>query len=130
MFMSEKRFNKKLERIKKQGERYKQEKELRDAYAQYIPDKKKRKVTNIMLTIVVIATTAYAIASFCLTYTTGINIDPTLTTCFYALWSGELLGLVTIKVGKVIKNKDDNDYANDYVSVHDDGYDNNNDLVG
>ena len=130
MPMSEKRFNKKLEKIKKQGERYKQEKELKDAYAQYVPDRKKRKVSNVMLTVVVIATTAYAIASFCLAYITGVNIDPTLTTCFYALWSGELLGLVTIKIGKVVKHKDNNDYANNYVNTYDDDCDNDSDSIG
>jgi hypothetical protein len=115
MPMSEKRFNRKLEKIKKQGERYKQEKELRDAYAQYVPDKKKKKVSNIMLVIVVIATTLYAVANFWLTYKTGINIDSTLTTCFYALWSGELLGLVTIKIGKVVKGYDKEEVIHDYV---------------
>ena len=123
--MTEKMFQWKLKRIQKQGERYKQEKELKDVYAQYVPERKKRKVTNIMLTIVVIATTAYAIASFWLTYATGVSIDPTLTTCFYALWAGELLGLVTIKIGKVVKNKD----FDDYVGMYSDGCHNEDDLI-
>ena len=43
--MSERKFQKKLEKIRKQGERDKQEYELREAYAKYAPEKKKKKVS-------------------------------------------------------------------------------------
>ena len=42
--MTDKQYQRKLNKIKKQGERYKQEKELRDIYAEYMPGKKERKV--------------------------------------------------------------------------------------
>lgn len=115
MPMSEKRFNKKLEKIKKQGERYKQEKELRDAYAQYVPDKKKRKVTNIMLTIVIIAVVTYTIASFWLAYVSGITVDSTLTTCVYTFFGSELFLLAGIKTSKVLKGYDKEEVIHDYV---------------
>lgn len=110
--MTERRFKKKLEKIEKQGERYKQEKELKDAYSQYVPEKKKRKVSNIMLVIIVTAIVTYTVASFWLTRATGVSIDSTLTTCYYAFWVSELISLAGIKVSKV-KNNYDNSYTSD-----------------
>lgn len=98
--MNQKRFERKLEKIKKRGEQYKQEKELRDVYAEYLPDKKKRKVSNIMLVIIVTAILVYTIASFWLQYRTGIAIDPTLSTLYYGFWTVELISLTSIKNNK------------------------------
>lgn len=106
--MSEKRFQRKLAKIKKQGERYKQEYELKAAYEQYMPEKKTRKVSNIMLVVVVVGILMYTAINLWITYTTGIPIDSTLTTCFYAFWGSELCLLGGIKVSKVLKQpKDD-----------------------
>ena len=101
--MSEKIFQWKLNRIKKRGERYKREKELRDAYAEYVPDRKKRKVSNVMLVVVIAAIAIYTIASFWVQYRTGVPVDATLTTCFYASFGSELLLLAGIKTSKIIK---------------------------
>jgi hypothetical protein len=98
--MNADKFKKKLRRIKKQGEQYKIEKELRDAYAEYWPDRKKRKVSNVMLTIIVIAVVGYVIASFWLQYVTGIAIDPTITTCWFAFWTVEVVSLASIRNNK------------------------------
>lgn len=94
------RFKQKLKRIKKQGEQYKIEKELRDAYAEYWPDGKKRKVSNVMLVIIVTAIIGYVVASFWLQYRTGIAIDPTITTCWFGFWTVEIIALTTIKNNK------------------------------
>lgn len=99
-------FKWKLNRIKKRGERYKQEKELRDAYAEYVPERKKRKVSNIMLFIVIAVIMAYTIGCFWLTYRTGMVMDSTLTTCVYAFFGSELFALLTIKTTKIIKGSD------------------------
>lgn len=112
MPMSEKRFNKKLERIKKQGERYKQEKELRDAYAQYVPDKKKRKISNIMLVVTVIAIVGYVVANYILQYSTGVELSPTITPFWFAFWTGEIFVLAGIRISKV-KNNYDTSYVPD-----------------
>lgn len=105
--MSEKRFKKKLEKIKKQGERYKQEKELRDMYAEYLPDsKKKRTVSNTMLAVVVIAIVGYVAANFVLQYKMGIEVSPTITTCWFAFWGTEIIALTAIKTSKVKHNTD------------------------
>lgn len=105
--MNDKRFQKRLDKIKKRGERYKQEKELRDAYAQYVPEKKRKKVTNVLLVVIVLAIVTYTAASFWLTYASGMSIDPTLTTCFYTFWGSELVLLAGIKTSKIIKGTDD-----------------------
>lgn len=90
----------KLKRIQKQGERYKKEKEVRDAYAEYLPDRKARKVSNIMLITIVVAIVGYVIASFWIQYKTGIAIDPTITTCWFGFWTVEIVALTTIKNNK------------------------------
>lgn len=99
--MNDKKFKEKLKKIKKRGERWKQEKELVDAYSKYIPERKKRKVSNIILVVVIIAVVAYTIASFILQYKTGIEVSSTLTTCFYTFFGTEILVLAGIKVSKV-----------------------------
>jgi hypothetical protein len=98
--MKVEKFKKKLRKIKRQGEQYKMEKKLRDAYAEYWPDRKKRKVSNIMLIIIIIAIVGYVIASFWLQYVTGIAIDPTITTCWFGFWTVEIIALTTIKNNK------------------------------
>lgn len=105
--MTEKRLQRKLAKIRKQGERYKKEKELRDTYAEYLPDKKKRKVSNIMLVIIVAAIVIYTVASFWIQYRTGIPMDATLTTLYYGFWTVELISLTSIKN---IKTKHENNH--------------------
>ena len=105
--MSDKKFQKKLAKIKKQGERYKQEKELKDAYAEYLPESKKRKVSNIMLVIVMIAIISYAVANFALQYFTSIEVSSTLTTCWFTFWGAEVFALAGIKISKVKNSSND-----------------------
>ena len=99
--MSDKKFQRKLEKIRKQGERYKQEYELREAYAQYVPEKKTRKVSNVMLVIIVIAIVGYFVANLWLQYKLGIEISSTLTTCWFSFWGIEVISLASIKHSKV-----------------------------
>ena len=99
--MSDKKFQRKLEKIKKKGERYKQEYELREAYAKYVPEKKTRKVSNIMLVIIVIAIVGYFAANLWLQYRFGIEISSTLTTCWFAFWGVEIVSLAAIRTSKV-----------------------------
>ena len=104
--MSEARFKRKLRRIKMRGDRYKREKAVRDLYVEYLPERKKKKVSNIMLAVSVIAIALYTIFNLYITYSTGICVDATLTTCFYAFWGTELLAITGIKLGKVAKGSD------------------------
>lgn len=111
--MTDRKFKRKLRKIKRRGERMKQEYELKEMYAQYVPERKKRKVSNIVLTVVVIAILAYTIASFWLTYAVGISIDPTLTTCFYTFMGSELFLLAGIRTSKVLKGNKNNECENE-----------------
>lgn len=91
------RFKRKMKRIKQQGEKYKMEQQLRDTYAEYWPNRKKKRTSTIMLIIIVVAIVAYTVASFWLQYTTGTQIDSTLSTLYYGFWATELISLTTIK---------------------------------
>lgn len=102
--MREKLFQWKLKRIRKRYERRRREYKLKKAYEKYLPEKKKKKVSNILLVVIVLAITAYTVASFWLTYATGVPIDSTLTTCFYTFWGSELVALATLKTAKIVKN--------------------------
>lgn len=100
--MFDKLFQLKLKIIKKRRERQKARHELEKEYLEFT-NSKKHKVSNIMLVIIVIAILAYTAANFWLAYTTGVYMDSTLTTCFYAFWSSELVALATMKTSKIIK---------------------------
>lgn len=112
--MTDKKFQRKLEKIKKRGERYKKEKELKDVYAKYVPEKKKRKISNIVLALVLAIIIAYTIACFWITYVTGMTIDPTLTTCVYSFFGSELFMLLILKATKIVKGTDYNNDQQDY----------------
>jgi hypothetical protein len=101
--MFTRRFKRKLMRIKRQGERYKKEKAIRDAYAEYWPEHKKRKTSNIMLVISVIAIISYVVADWILQYQTGVELSPAITPYWFGFWTGEIFLLAGIKISKVIK---------------------------
>ena len=114
--MMSRKYRKELEKTQMLCEFYKQKADLLDAYKEYIPEvkqKKKRKVSNTMLTISVIIILIYTVAAFILQYRIGVEISPTLTTSVYAFFGGELLFVTGIKISKVVT-----------------GYDSNNDAVG
>ena len=106
IFMREKLFQWKLRRIEKRGERYKREYKVKAMYAKYVPERKKRKVSNILLVVSVVAITVYTVANMWITYATGVAIDSTLTTCLYAFFSSELFILAGIKISKIKNNYD------------------------
>lgn len=103
-------FNIRMKLIRQRGERYKREKRIRDAYAEYWPDKKKRKTSNIVVAISICAIIIYTVASFWITYVRGISMDPTLTTCVYSFFGSELLMLAGIRVSKVVKESYNYEY--------------------
>ena len=109
--MREKLFQWKMRRLERRGERYMQEYEIREAYKTYLPERKKRKVSNILLVVVVVAITLYTIANMWITYTTGTSIDSTLTTCFYAFWGSEVLALTGIKLSKIKNNYEHSSFS-------------------
>ena len=86
-----------------QGERQKAKREVEAKYAEYYPHREGAKVSNVMLVFIVLAVTLYTVASFILQFCTSVEISPTLTTCFYAFWTVEILSLAGIRVSKIRK---------------------------
>lgn len=113
--MNDRKFQKKLDKMRKKGERYKQEYELVHEYAKYVPDKKRRKVSNVMLAVAVIAIVGYAVATFDLQYNMGIEISATLTTCWYSVWGAEFAALAAIKCSKTKHGSSDTSFGYEYV---------------
>ena len=105
--MNEKRFQKKLEKMRVKGERQKAKAEMEAKYADYYPHREGAKVSNVMLVIVVLMITAYTAASFILQFCTSVEISSTLTTCFFAFWTIEIISLAGIRVSKLRKKDDD-----------------------
>ena len=109
--MREKLFQWKLKRLERRGEHYRREYEVRKSYEQYVPERKKRKVSNILLVVVVAAITIYTVINLWITYSTGVSIDSTLTTCYYAFWTSEVCLLAGIRISKVKNNYYNTSYA-------------------
>lgn len=111
--MYDKMFERKLKRIEKRGERQKAKQELVDKYAEYYPSKR-RKISNIMLFVVVTAIVGYVAANFILQYKTGMSMDSTITTAWFSFFTVEIVALTGIKVSKVIKPPlNDNEHISD-----------------
>ena len=91
--MSDILFQMKLKRIEKRGEKQKAKQELIDRYAPYYPNKR-RKVSNVMLVVIVTAIIAYTVASFAIQYFTGMEISSTLEPAGYCSFT-----LFTISLG-------------------------------
>ena len=64
---------------------------------------KKKKVSNIMLAIIIVAIVAYAAANFALQYFAGVEVSPTLTNAWFTFWGVEIVALAGIKISKVAK---------------------------
>ena len=98
--MTEKRLQRKLAKIRKKGEQQKKIRELEDTYAIYMPEKKIRKVSNMMLVVIITAIVGYALANFWLQFSFGIELSPTLTGCWFSFWGAEVVALAAIKTTK------------------------------
>lgn len=105
--MNEKRFKRKLKKMRIKGEQNRRIKEVEDAYAEYVPEKKKRRFSSIMIVVIVINIVAYTLASLIVQMHTGVEMSPTVTTCWYSFWTIEIIALTGIKISKVKRDKDD-----------------------
>ena len=63
--------------------------------------KKKRKVSNILLVLICVMIIIYTAATFVLQYCTSVEISPTLTTAWFAFWGTELVALAAIRTSKL-----------------------------
>lgn len=71
-----------------------------------------KKVSNIMLTFIVIAIVIYTVADFLLQYYAGVEVSPTLTTAWFAFWGTEIIALAAIKTSKVKHGQDNKENCN------------------
>ena len=113
--MTDRKFNRKLAKVKRQCEQHKQMKELLDSYDGFLPvvrAKKKKKVSNIMLCASVVAIIGYVAVDCLLQSRIGVGFDSTITPYWFAFWTGEIFMLAGIKTTKVIKSRTDNDADN------------------
>ena len=69
-------------------------------------NKNKKKVSNIMLVIIIIAIVLYTAATFLLQYFAGAEVSPTLTTAWFSFWGAEIVALAGIKISKVAKGEE------------------------
>ena len=107
--MFDKLFQMKLKRIERKGERQKIKQELENKYAEYYPHKNGKKVSNVMLFVIVVAIVGYTVASFLLQYHTSTEISATLTTLWFSFWTIEACALAGIRISKVRKERHDED---------------------
>ena len=68
--------------------------------------KRKKHFANYVVFISLFAVTAYTVTAFILQFKTGLEVSPTLTTCFYGFFGVELASLALIKHGKSKYSKD------------------------
>ena len=61
----------------------------------------KKKFSKIIVVLSVILILIYTIAAFVLQFVCGVEVSPTLTTCFYTFWAVEMLSLAGVKARKV-----------------------------
>ena len=67
-----------------------------------------------MLALIVIAIVLYTVADFLLQYFAGVEVSPTLTTCWFGFWGTEIVALAVIKTSKVKHNyKKDSEQQSD-----------------
>lgn len=64
----------------------------------YFPIRFSIKFNKLIVSVCIAAIILYTIAAILLQKNTSIEISPTLTTCFYAFFGTELLGLAGIKM--------------------------------
>ena len=74
---------------------------------------KKKKVSNIMLVIIIIAIVLYTVANFLLQYFAGVEVSPTLTQWWFTFWGAEIVALAGIKISKVTKGIDSHESSDE-----------------
>lgn len=88
-----------LERKKRIAERKLQERQLKlEIFKMYCPFKFKFQFNKFIVIFCIVAIIAYTIAAILLQKFTYMELSPTLTTCVYAFFGTELIGLVGIKI--------------------------------
>ena len=106
--MNKVKYEREIKKAQKKRRDLEQRREIENIYADLLPRKKKRKVSNLMLFIIVVAIVGYAVADFILQYNMGLEISSTLTISWFSFWTAEIVALTGIKVTKVKNSGNDN----------------------
>lgn len=61
---------------------------------------KKGRFSKLIVALSVILILVYTVTAFALQFVCGVEVSPTLTTCFYTFWAVEMLSLAGIKTFK------------------------------
>lgn len=88
-----------LERKKRIAEMKCDERKLKlDILKLYLPFRLKLKFNKLIVLLSIVAIIAYTVAAILLQKYTMMELSPTLTTCVYAFFGTELIGLAGIKI--------------------------------
>lgn len=79
------------------------------------------KTSKKIIVFVIIAILTFTSAAICVQVKTGMELSPTLITCFYAFCTGELWMLASIKKSKLKTGQKENQYKN--MIIKNDDYD-------
>lgn len=116
--MTEKRYLKKLKKIKEKNHEIELRNRLREEKNKFRRfNFSKIKTSNKVLTASILAVILFTIACMYIQYTTSIEISSTLIALWYSFWTVEIVSLAGIKVSKVFKenrlalNNESNDNA-------------------
>ena len=87
----------------------------------YFPFHIKPKFNKVIVSLSIVAIIAYTVAAILLQKYTMMELSPTLTTCVYAFFGTELIGLAGIKIcdTKFIQNEPSNISENIIENDHD-----------
>lgn len=95
-----------LERKKRIAERKYEERKLKmEIFKTYLPFRFKFQFNKFIVIFCIAAIIAYTIAAILLQKYIQMELSPTLTTCVYAFFGTELIGLVGIKIVDTRSNK-------------------------
>ena len=111
-----------LERKKRIAEMKCEERKLKlDILKLYFPFHIKPKFNKVIVSLSIVAIIAYTVAAILLQKYTMMELSPTLTTCVYAFFGTELIGLAGIKIcdTKFIQNEPSNISENIIENEHD-----------
>lgn len=72
-----------------------------------------KKTSNKMLVAAVVNILWFTIVAIILQFKTSVELSSTLITCWYAFWTCEIFALAGIKISKVYKKNDEEEYEDE-----------------
>lgn len=105
--MTEKRFQKKLEKIQEKNKEIELKNKLKDEKNKYKRfNWSKMSTSNKVLLSSIVAIISFTIICLYIQYATSMEVSSTLITLWFSFWTVEIISLAGIKVSKVFKNSE------------------------